>query len=204
MFALRLRYRVLLFVACSMLLIAFVKNNAINSAEAEEMAEVSKDVYEEEVSNTIQLSIYDGDYSTYKSKLAKTIEVDENLTLKQKVEKVMKSMSEALYKDLPIEVAVEDRSGKKIAVVNLVEPLTSNNKKFKEAYETLEDKSNTWQSYFSSGEAKSIVTLASMEATLKQLDYDGTWIDGYMIYHNGETLDDHRGLTTTDITWIRK
>ncbi|MCQ2978288.1 MAG: hypothetical protein MJ245_00625 [Clostridia bacterium] len=205
MVALRLRYRVLLFVACSFLLIGFVKNSTLSRAEAEEVEtkEVSMDVYDETV-KTIDLSVYDGDYSTYKSKLAKIIKVEANLSLQNKVEKLMTSLSDTLYNGLPIEVSIEDRSNKKVAIINLIEPLSKDNKKFKEIYEGLDDKSGTWQNYFTSGEAKSIVTLASIETTLKQPNYSGAWIDGFMIYHNGEALESHRGITATDVTWIYK
>ena len=202
---LRLRYIVLLFVACSLLLIGFVKNSTLSRAEAEEVGtgEVSTDVYDDSV-KTDYLSIYDGDYSTYKYKLAKTIADDTSLSLEKRVQKLMNSLSETLYEGLPLEIKIEDRQGKKVAVVNLVEPLSKDNKVFKELYNNLEDKSNTWQDYFTSGEAKSIVTLASIETTLKQPGYAGEWIDGFMIYHNGEALESHRGITATDVTWIYK
>lgn len=200
---LRLRYRALLFIAGTLLLIGFVKSSVVNEAKAEEVetTEVSMDVYEDTV-KTIQLSIYDGDYKTYKAKLAKNIEVDARYSLKKKVEVLVSKMSEALYNGLPIEVTIEDRAGKRVAILNLVEPLSSDNKVFKELYDNLEDKSNTWQNYFTSGEAKSIITFASLETTLKQPNYEGEWIDGFMIYHNGEALESHRGKTATDITWI--
>ncbi|MCQ2911750.1 MAG: hypothetical protein MJ244_06115 [Clostridia bacterium] len=202
---LRLRYRVLLFVACSLLLIGFVKNSTLSRAEAEEVGtgEVSTDVYDDSV-KTDYLSIYDGDYSTYKYKLAKTIADDTSLSLEKRVQKLMNSLSETLYEGLPLEIKIEDRQGKKVAVVNLVEPLSKDNKVFKELYNNLEDKDNTWQSYFTSSEAKSIITLASIETTLKQPNYTGEWIDGFMIYHNGEALESHRGITATDVTWIYK
>ena len=201
--ALKFKYRALLFALATTVLVGFIKSNAVNKVEAEEVetTEVSMDVYENTV-KTIQLSIYDGDYKTYKSKLAKTIEVDARYSLCEKVQVLLNKMSESLYGSLPIEVTIENRSGKKVAVVNLVEPLSSDNKVFKELYENLDDKSGTWQNYFTSGEAKSIITFASLEATLKQDDYQGEWIDGYMIYHNGEALESHKGKSGTDVTWI--
>ena len=59
----RFRYRLLLFVGCTLLLVGFVKNKAVNTAEAEENnKEVVSEVIEEDKNvEEIQLSIYDGD-----------------------------------------------------------------------------------------------------------------------------------------------
>ena len=86
------------FEACSLLLIGFVKNSTLSRAEAEEVGtgEVSTDVYDDSV-KTDYLSIYDGDYSTYKYKLAKTIADDTSLSLEKRVQKLMNSLSETLY-----------------------------------------------------------------------------------------------------------
>jgi len=202
------KMRILLFTICGIAFFNFVKNKVELRAEAEENEQVTEDVYEASNVDTIQLNLYDGDYDNYKAKLAKTITVESSLKLEEKVKKVAKSLSETLYNNLPIETSIEtsieNRDGKKVAIINLVEPISSNNKIFKEKYAKMKDKTGTWQYYFSSGEAKAIVTLASIEETFAQPEYFGEWIDGYMIYHNGETLEDYRKNTTTEITWIKK
>lgn len=199
---LKVNYRLVLFFICAVAFVLVVKNNSKTSAEA--MEDISEDVYDENLVKTSRYEIYTGDYSTYKGKIAKLLEIDQSLDTLDIVRKVASSLTEALYNDLPIEVTIEDRNSKKVAIINLIEPLSSNNKEFRKLYDELEDKSNTWQYNFSSGEAKSIITLASLNETFSQINCTGKWVDGYMIYHNGETLDDHRKLTTTDITWLKK
>lgn len=186
----RLRYRLLLFVGCTLLLVGFVKNKAVNTAEAEENnKDIVSEVIEEEKSvEEIQLSIYDGDYSSSKKKLSKLIGVNANDSLDKKVKTLMNGLSVALYNSLPIEVNVENWSGKEIAIVNLIEPLSQNKNEFNELYENLEDKSGTWRHFYET-DANAKIFLISLQATLNQSDYEGTWIDGYKICHNGSTLE---------------
>lgn len=201
----RLRYRLLLFVGCTLLLVGFVKNKAVNTAEAEENnKDIVSEVIEEDDKSVeeIQLSIYDGDYSSNKKKLSKLIGVNANDSLDSKVKKLMEGLSVSLYDSLPIDVRVENWSGKEIAIVNLIEPLSQNKNEFNELYEELEDKSGTWRHYYDS-EANAKIFLISMEATLYQSDYDGEWIDGYKICHNGSTLE-CIDTTNSDIIWIDK
>ena len=55
--------------------------------------------------------------------------------LDKKVKTLMNGLSVALYDSLPIEVNVENWSGKEIAIVNLIEPLSQNKNEFNELYE---------------------------------------------------------------------
>lgn len=200
----RLRYRLLLFVGCTLLLVGFVKNKAVNTAEAEEN---NKDIISEVIDDDknveeIQLSIYDGDYSSSKKKLSKLIGVNENDSLDHKVKTLMDGLSVALYDSLPIEVNVENWSGKEVAIVNLIEPLEQNKNEFNKLYEELEDKSGTWRRYYDT-DANAKIFLISLEATLMQADYEGEWIDGYKICHNGGTLE-CMDASNSDIIWINK
>lgn len=198
----RFRYRLLLFVGCTLLLVGFVKNKAVNTAEAEENnKDIVSEVIEEEKSvEEIQLSIYDGDYSSSKKKLSKLIGVNANDSLDKKVKTLMNGLSVALYNSLPIEVNVENWSGKEIAIVNLIEPLSQNKNEFNELYENLEDKSGTWRHFYET-DANAKIFLISLQATLNQSDYEGTWIDGYKICHNGSTLECF-DKSNSDIIWI--
>lgn len=186
----RLRYRLLLFVGCTLLLVGFVKNKAVNTAEAEENDKdiVSEVIDDEKNVEEIQLSIYCGDYSSGKKKLSKLIGVNENDTLNDKVKTLMNGLSVALYNSMPIETRVENWSGKEVAIVNLIEPLSQNKTEFNKLYEDLEDKTETWKHFYET-DANAKIFLISLEATLTQADYEGEWIDGYKICHNGGTLE---------------
>lgn len=201
----RLRYRLLLFVGCTLLLVVFVKNKAVNTAEAEENnKDIVSEVIEEDDKSVeeIQLSIYDGDYSSNKKKLSKLIGVNKYDTLDSKVKTLMNGLSVALYNSMPIEVSVENWSGKEIAIVNLIEPLEKDKNEFNKMYEELEDKSGTWKHYYDT-EANAKIFLISLEATLMQVEYEGEWIDGYKICHNGGTLE-CLDASNSDIIWINK
>lgn len=197
---LRFRYRILLLLACGLIFTGYTRNtSAVNKDDEAEV-----EVVEIKNVKTEQFKIYDGDYGSYKEELAKVIEIEENLELEDKFDRLMKSLSETLYDDYKIETRIEDRDGKKIAIVNLVEEASSEMKSFENIYKNMkdEDKQNTWKYKFTSGVAKAIVILESFDATIMQYDYDGEWIDGYMIYHNSETLKDvYRNKTVTDIKW---
>ncbi len=110
--------------------------------------------------------------------------VDKNLSIKEKMQLIANNVSRS-YFGLPIEVEkIEDREGKKFAVINLVE--------------YTEDEWDEWSKNFQ-GTTRETFTISTLERNFIQEQYYGNWIDGIEIQQNhGIRKAGHIG----DIDWI--
>ncbi|MCM1991143.1 hypothetical protein [Oceanirhabdus seepicola] len=110
--------------------------------------------------------------------------VDKNLSIKEKMQLIADNVSKS-YFGLPIEVEkIEDRNGKKIAIINLVEHT--------------EDEWDEWSRKFQ-GTLGEQFSMSTLERNFIQEQYSGEWVDGIEIQQNhGIRKSGHLG----DFNWI--
>ena len=130
--------------------------------------------------------IYSGDIDTYEREIFSKVPIADNISLENKLEILAENLSKMLFDGLGIEVAkVEDKDGKLIATVSLIESENQG-----EA---------SWKSGYFQGTAGGAVTSITLEETFLQREYDGEWIDGLILIYEDPTLEfDHmEGLGQT-------
>ena len=137
---------------------------------------------------TIELLLYSKDVNTDEQVIVGEVEVNEDLSLEEKIEKLSKELSEKVFDNLPIEfVKINDIEGKKIAFFNLDE-LGNNAKDITfDKYEGI-----NWINNYFAGSAGGSVTEYTLITTLLQKNYTGEWIDGIeFTYKNSKIEFDH-------------
>lgn len=137
---------------------------------------------------TIELLLYSKDVNTDEQVIVGEVEVNEDLSLEEKIEKLSKELSEKVFDNLPIEfVKINDIEGKKIALFNLDE-LGNNAKDITfDKYEGI-----NWINNYFAGSAGGSVTEYTLITTLLQKNYTGEWIDGIeFTYKNSKIEFDH-------------
>lgn len=138
--------------------------------------ETSKSSEEPKV-NKIKLSIYTIDENSLEPNESGTIEVNENLSLQDKLNQLSKTVSEKKFDGLPIEIkSIDTVNGKKVATINLTD---SNNKK--------------WVSKFQGSTGGSVTENTLIENFLQSSNKSkGEWIDGVKFLYNNEKIEyDH-------------
>lgn len=154
----------------------------------------SNDTQEEDIVDnqesikTIELLLYSKDVNTDEQVIVGEVEVNEDLSLEEKIEKLSKELSEKVFDNLPIEfVKINDIEGKKIALFNLDE-LGNNAKDITfDKYEGI-----NWINNYFAGSAGGSVTEYTLITTLLQKNYTGEWIDGIeFTYKNSKIEFDH-------------
>ena len=113
---------------------------------------------------TIELLLYSKDVNTDEQVIVGEVEVNEDLSLEEKIEKLSKELSEKVFDNLPIEfVKINDIEGKKIALFNLDE-LGNNAKDITfDKYEGI-----NWINNYFAGSAGGSVTEYTLITTLLQ------------------------------------
>lgn len=146
--------------------------NKTNSSEAKPTEEVTKPV---EKINKVKLSIYTEDANTMEIKEISTIEINEDLSLKDKLKELGNALSEKVFDKLPIELkSIDTIDGKKIATINLKD-----------------NGDSKWTLKFQ-GSTGGQMTSDSLLETFLQVKYSGEWIDGVKFLYNGELIEyDH-------------
>ena len=132
--------------------------------------------------------MYSKDVNTDEQVIVGEVEVKEDLSLEEKIEKLSKELSEKAFDNLPIEfVKINDIEGKKIALFNLDE-LGNNAKDITfDKYEGI-----NWINNYFAGSAGGSVTEYTLITTLLQKNYTGEWIDGIeFTYKNSKIEFDH-------------
>lgn len=127
--------------------------------------------------NKIKLSIYTIDENSLEPNESGTIEVNENLSLEDKLKQLSKTISEKEFGSLPIELkSIDTINGKKVATINLTD---SNNKK--------------WVSKFQGSTGGSVTENTLIENFLQSNNKSkGDWIDGVKFLYNNEKIEyDH-------------
>lgn len=157
-----------------------VEDNSNNTSPSEtkpkeEEKEKDKDTTSAEKVNKVELSIYNQDANTMEIKEIAKIEVNENLSLEDKLKKLGQALSEKVFDKLPIELkSIDTIDGKKIATINLKD-----------------NGDSKWTLKFQ-GSTGGQMTSDSLLETFLQVKYSGEWIDGVKFLYNGELIEyDH-------------
>ena len=127
--------------------------------------------------NKIKLSIYTIDENTLDPNESSTIEVNESLSLEDKLKELSKAVSEKKFDKLPIEVkSIDTVNGKKVATINLADSGT-----------------NKWVPKFQGSTGGSVTSNTLIENFLQSNNKSrGEWIDGVKFLYNNETIEyDH-------------
>jgi hypothetical protein len=124
--------------------------------------------------NKIKLSIYDIDENSLEPNQSSTIEVNENLSLNDKLKQLAKVISEKKFDNLSIEVkSIDTVNGKKVATINLAD---TNNKK--------------WVPKFQGSTGGAVTANTLIENFLQSNNKSkGEWIDGVKFLYNNEAIE---------------
>ena len=138
--------------------------------------------------NTIEMLLYSKDLNTDEQVIVGTVEVDEESSLEEKIEKLSKELSEKVFDSLPIEfVKIDNIEGKKIALFNLDELGNNATDITFDKYEGV-----NWINNYFAGSAGGSITEYTLITTLLQKNYTGEWIDGIgFTYKNSKIEFDH-------------
>lgn len=145
------------------------KNNVKNDNETgTEVSHGLNNVKKNKEENT---NIYDAriisiDANTNKKKVIGNIKINDNLSIEDKVQLVIKEVSALQFQNAPIELTKIENN---IAYINIKE-----------------DKENKlWSSRFFQGSTGANITSYTLVESLLQRDYEGDWVDGiYITYEN--------------------
>jgi FtsZ-binding cell division protein ZapB len=132
--------------------------------------------------------IYSADVNTYEKQVHFGTYIAENLSLRNKLEALSKTLSEVYFDKLPIEVLeIKEANGKKTAVINLKE--SEENQKI---IDVLQFKGQSWARNYFQGSTGGNMTSICLIETFLQRDYQGEWIDGVKFLYNNKGISfDH-------------
>lgn len=153
------------------------KNNV--KSDNETSIKVSKNLNNSKKNKKENTNIYDAriisiDANTNKNKVIGNIKINDNLTMENKIQLVIKEVSALQFENAPIELTKIENN---IAYINI-----------------REDKENKlWSSRFFQGSTGSNITSYTLVESLLQRDYEGDWVDGiYITYENKADIEfDH-------------
>ena len=165
-----------------------IDNQQSNSNQEEENKDKTENVDNQESIKTMEMLLYSKDANTDEQVVIGTIDVDENLSLEEKIEKLSNELSEKVFDSLPIEfVKINNVEGKKIALFNLNELGNNATDITFDKYEGI-----NWVNNYFAGSAGGSVTEYTLITTLLQKNYTGEWIDGIeFTYKNYKIEFDH-------------
>lgn len=147
------------------------KNNAKNDNENSIKVLKNLNDYEKnkkENTNSYEARIISIDANTNKKKVIANIKINDNLSIKDKLNIVIKEVSKLQFQNAPIELTKIDNN---IAYINIKE-----------------DKENKlWSNRFFQGSTGANITSYTLVESLLQRDYEGRWIDGIYITYEGRT-----------------
>ena len=127
--------------------------------------------------NKIKLSIYTIDENSLEPNESSTIEVNESLSLEDKLKELSKAVSEKKFDKLSIEVkSIDTVNGKKVATINLADSGT-----------------NKWIPKFQGSTGGEVTANTLIENFLQSNNKSkGEWIDGVKFLYNNKTIEyDH-------------
>jgi hypothetical protein len=136
--------------------------------------------------NKIKLSIYSIDENSLEPNESSTIEVDDNLSLEDKLKQLCKTLSEKKFDNLSLEVkSIDTVNGKKVATINLAD---ANNKK--------------WSQKFQGSTGGAVTTNSLIENFLQSSNKSrGEWIDGVKFLYNNEKIEYEHASDLSDIQY---
>ena len=124
--------------------------------------------------NKIKLSIYTIDVNSLEPNESNTIEVNETLSLEDKLKALSKEISEKKFDKLPIEVkSIDTVKGKKVATINLTDSSTLK-----------------WVPKFQGSTGGTVTTNTLIENFLQSNNKSrGEWIDGVKFLYNNNPIE---------------
>jgi hypothetical protein len=136
--------------------------------------------------NKVKLSIYSIDENSLEPNESSTIEVDENLSLEDKLKQLCKTLSEKKFDNLSLEVkSIDTVNGKKVATINLAD---ANDKK--------------WSQKFQGSTGGAVTTNTLIENFLQSSNKSrGEWIDGVKFLYNNEKIEYEHASDLSDIQY---
>ncbi|MDS0527004.1 hypothetical protein NNC19_15025 [Clostridium sp. SHJSY1] len=131
---------------------------------------------EEKKSSLVTLKTYTADEENLSIKTLSSIQIEDNLSLKDKLTQLANELSSKNFSGLPIKVVnVETINGSKKATINL-ENLTTDN-------------SISWTRTYFQGTTGGAITTKSLIETFKQSSYTGDWINYVEFLYNNEKIE---------------
>ncbi|MTI65072.1 MAG: hypothetical protein FH753_00525 [Firmicutes bacterium] len=107
-----------------------------------------------------------------------------DLSLKGKIDVISNKLSKERF-SLPINlIKIEDKEGKKIAYINLMESKENQNVK-----DYKEFKGVTWKTLYFQGSLGASKTSTTLKESFLQREYKGEWIDGVKFLYNNEEIN---------------
>ena len=143
--------------------------------DSDSSSKVATDKPKEEAKvNKIKLSIYTIDDNSLEPNESSTIELNESLSLEDKLKELSKTVSEKKFDKLTIEVkSVDTVNGKKVATINLADSNT-----------------NKWLPKFQGSTGGSVTSNTLIENFLQSNNKSkGEWIDGVKFLYNNEKIE---------------
>lgn len=145
--------------------------------------ESRKAALEEKVSdNKNYYGVYTADDFTMVKQTYLWVYIPWEKPIEEKLDILSNVLSQTLFDDLPIEVVkVEERDGKRIALINLME--SDENQKISGQALFM---GKSWAAGYFQGSTGGSITSISLIETFLQKQYNGDWIDGVrFLYNNG-------------------
>lgn len=153
-------------------------SNSNTTVEQNKDSNSSSDTSKEEAKvNKIKLSIYTIDENSLEPNESSALEVDESLSLEDKLKELSKTVSEKRFDKLAIEVkSIDTVNGKKVATINLADSGT-----------------NKWVPKFQGSTGGAVTSNTLIENFLQSNNKSrGEWIDGVKFLYNNEAIEyDH-------------
>ena len=163
-------------------------NNQESNDNKEDNVEITDNENNQESIKTIEMMLYSKDVNTDEQVIIGEVEVNEELSLEEKIENLSEGLSEKAFDNLPIEfVKINNIEGKKVALFNLDELGNNATDITFDKYEGI-----NWINNYFAGSAGGSVTEYTLITTLLQRNYTGEWIDGIeFTYKNSKIEFDH-------------
>lgn len=148
----------------------------------------TNNVNNEEEVKIIEMLLYSKDVNTDEQVVLGKLELNEDMALEEKLEKLANELSAKEFDNLPIEfIKINNVGGKKIALFNLNEVGNNAGDVTFDKYE-----GTSWVNNYFAGSAGGSITEYALITTLLQKNYTGEWIDGIeFTYKNSKVEFDH-------------
>ena len=164
------------------------ESNKTENGDLEEIGGIEENTEKEADIKSIEMVLYSKDANTEEEVIIGKVDINETLSLDEKLKDLASNLSEKAFNNLPIDlVKVNDVDGKKIALFNL-EEIGEN------AKDITFDKYTgvNWVNNYFAGSTGGNITEYTLIKTLLQSNYNGEWIDGLeFTYKNSKIEFDH-------------
>ena len=165
-------------------------DNGTEEQAAPSPVQVDRNMY-----NDGMFPIYTADINTYEREISAYVSMPEDSSVKEKLDIIANKLSSDYFGNLPIVVTkIENKSGKKIAVISLNE-----SKENQGITEPLKMKGDTWAIVYFQGSCQGTVTSTTLIESFLQKDYKGEWVDGVSFLYNNSSMNNVDGEHAPDL-----